>query len=286
MAKRASVTDIFPYNDADEPLPHGGDLAAARLLFPDAPKPFIDLSTGINPNPYLLPPLPVELFARLPDATATAGLAVAAATSYGAPSAAHVVPAPGTQILLPLVAGLGRPGRAAILSPTYNEHARAGCPGACGLSRRGWCGRPVPQFYRRPTTSTRARRALPAIASSRRASPPRWAMPISSSSPTTTALMAGSSNGKPCSLLPQSCGPAAASWWSTRRSWMSGHPAIASPAMWAAAISLCCVRSASFLDLPEYGSVSRCSTDHPRSGLRQCSDHGRCPGRPWPSVRR
>jgi cobalamin biosynthetic protein CobC len=125
MAKRASATDIFPYNTADEPLPHGGDLAAARRLFPDVPKPFIDLSTGINPNPYPLPPLPAELFARLPDAAATAGLAAAAATSYGAPSAAHVVPAPGTQILLPLVAGLVRPGRAAILSPTYNEHARA-----------------------------------------------------------------------------------------------------------------------------------------------------------------
>jgi len=125
MAKRASATDIFPYNTADEPLPHGGDVEAARRLFPDAPKPFIDLSTGINPNPYPLPPLATELFARLPDAAATAGLAAAAAKSYGAPSAAHVVPAPGTQILLPLVAGLVRPGRAAILSPTYNEHARA-----------------------------------------------------------------------------------------------------------------------------------------------------------------
>src|ERR1700719_727265 len=125
MAKRASATDIFPYNTADEPLPHGGDLEAARRLFPDAPEPFIDLSTGINPNPYPLPPLAAELFARLPDAAATAHLAAAAATSYGAPSAAHVVPAPGTQILLPLVAGLVRPGRAAILSPTYNEHARA-----------------------------------------------------------------------------------------------------------------------------------------------------------------
>jgi cobalamin biosynthetic protein CobC len=125
MAKRASATDIFPYNAADEPLPHGGDLGAARHLFPDAPKPFIDLSTGINPNPYPLPALPAELFARLPDAAATTRLAAAAAISYGAPSGAHVVPAPGTQILLPLVAGLVRPGRAAILSPTYNEHARA-----------------------------------------------------------------------------------------------------------------------------------------------------------------
>ena len=125
MAKRASATDIFPYNDADEPLPHGGDLSAARRLFPDAPEPFIDLSTGINPNPYPLPALPAELFARLPDAAATARLAAAAATSYGAPSAAHVVPAPGTQSLLGLVAGLVRRGQAAILTPTYNEHPRA-----------------------------------------------------------------------------------------------------------------------------------------------------------------
>ena len=125
MAKTASATDIFTYDDADEPLPHGGDLSAARRLFPDAPEPFIDLSTGINPNPYPLPPLAAEAFARLPDDAAAERLAAAAAARYGAPSADCVVAAPGTQILLPLVAGLVRPGRAAILSPTYNEHARA-----------------------------------------------------------------------------------------------------------------------------------------------------------------
>jgi cobalamin biosynthesis protein CobC len=124
MAKNARATDIFPYSEADQPLPHGGELSAARSLFPGAAEPFIDLSTGINPNPYPLPHLPVDAFARLPDPAAMAHLAALAAIVYGAPSAAHVVPAPGTQILLPLVAGLVRPGRAAILSPTYNEHAR------------------------------------------------------------------------------------------------------------------------------------------------------------------
>lgn len=104
---------------------HGGDLSAARRLFPDAPEPFIDLSTGINPNPYPLPPLPAEIFARLPGAAAAGDLATAAAKYYGAPSPDYVVAAPGTQILLPPVAGLVRPGRAAIASPTYNEHARA-----------------------------------------------------------------------------------------------------------------------------------------------------------------
>jgi cobalamin biosynthesis protein CobC len=126
MVKSASAADILSYafSCADEPLPHGGDLSAARRLFPDAPQPFLDLSTGINPAPYPLPELPGEVFARLPDAAALGHLAAVAASTYGAPSAAHVVAAPGTQILLALVAGLLPPCRAAILSPTYGEHAR------------------------------------------------------------------------------------------------------------------------------------------------------------------
>jgi len=137
MAKAASATDIFPHGDTDEPLLHGGDLDAARRRFPGAPEPFIDLSTGINPNSYPMPPLPAEAFARLPDRAATNRLAAIAATAYGAPSADHVVPAPGTQMLLPLVAGLIRPGRAAILSPTYNEHAR--CAALAGHSVTDVC---------------------------------------------------------------------------------------------------------------------------------------------------
>ena len=116
---------MIPLGGADEPLLHGGDLGAARRLFPDAPEPFIDLSTGINPNPYPLPRFSADLFARLPEPAAAAAVAAAAARAYGAHSADHVVPAPGTQILLPLVAGLVRPGRAAVVAPTYAEHARA-----------------------------------------------------------------------------------------------------------------------------------------------------------------
>ena len=107
------------------PLEHGGDLSAARRRFPGAPEPFIDLSTGINPYPYPLPHLPPALFARLPQADALAELADIAATAYGAPSPACVVAAPGTQSLLPLVAAFRPAGQAAILGPTYAEHARA-----------------------------------------------------------------------------------------------------------------------------------------------------------------
>src|SRR5579863_5674308 len=129
MARSASATDMIPFSGADEPLlhggEHGGDLAAARRRFPDAAEPFIDLSTGINPNPYPPPRLPPEIFTRLPDQSSLAELAGAGAKAYGAPSAACVAPAPGTQILLPLVCGLVPPGQAAILTPTYAEHARA-----------------------------------------------------------------------------------------------------------------------------------------------------------------
>jgi len=110
---------------AEAPPRHGGDLSVARRLFPDAREPFIDLSTGINPNPYKLPRLPAGLFSRLPDGEATEALAAAAARAYGAPSAACIVAAPGSQILLPLAAALARPGLAAILTPSYGEFAPA-----------------------------------------------------------------------------------------------------------------------------------------------------------------
>jgi cobalamin biosynthetic protein CobC len=127
----------------DEPLLHGGDLSAARRQFPDAPEPFIDLSTGINPNPYPLPHLPAELFGRLPETAAMALLATTAAQAYGAPSPAHVVAAPGTQILLPLVAGLVRPGRAAVVAPTYSEHSRAAVLAGHDVIEMGALGAPA-----------------------------------------------------------------------------------------------------------------------------------------------
>ena len=61
---------MIPYERAGEAVAHGGDLDAARRLFPGAPEPFIDLSTGINPNPYPLPRLPADLFAQLPSPAA------------------------------------------------------------------------------------------------------------------------------------------------------------------------------------------------------------------------
>ncbi|WP_336071322.1 threonine-phosphate decarboxylase CobD [Nitratireductor rhodophyticola] len=109
----------------DRVTDHGGSLVQASALFPDAPTPFLDLSTGINPNPYPFSPLPASAVERLPEEADIAALTECAAAYYGAPSAAHVIAAPGTQLLLPLVASLLEPGPARILGPTYAEHARA-----------------------------------------------------------------------------------------------------------------------------------------------------------------
>ena len=103
---------------------HGGSLSRARSLFPQAPEPWIDLSTGINPHSYPLFDLPATALTRLPEPARARELTAVAAETYGAPSPLHVALAPGTQILLPRVFSLQKPGRAAILGPTYAEHMR------------------------------------------------------------------------------------------------------------------------------------------------------------------
>ena len=108
-----------------DPIQHGGNLARARALFPQAPEPWIDLSTGINPHSYPHSPIPGNVFARLPESASLDELKAIAADAYGAPSAMHVAAGPGTQILLPIVASLIEGRKAAVLSPTYAEHARA-----------------------------------------------------------------------------------------------------------------------------------------------------------------
>jgi cobalamin biosynthetic protein CobC len=104
---------------------HGGDLDEARRLFPRAPEPWIDLSTGINPIAYPVPPLPASLFERLPSPSDHRDLEEAAAGAYGAPDAAMAVAAPGTQVLISLIPHLRPRSRVAVLGPTYAEHAHA-----------------------------------------------------------------------------------------------------------------------------------------------------------------
>ncbi len=120
---------------AEAALPHGGRLTEARLLFPRAPEPLVDLSTGINPAPYPLPPLPPECFAHLPEPEAVEALQAAAASAYGAADAAMLVAAPGTQILIDLLPRLWPARDVAVLEPTYAEHAQAWARVGCSVVR-------------------------------------------------------------------------------------------------------------------------------------------------------
>ena len=104
---------------------HGGRLAAARRLYPDAPQPWIDLSTGVNPRAYPLPPLPADVFTRLPDDDAMSALETAARGAYRAPARVEIVAGAGAQGFIQTIPRAFPARRVAVLGFTYAEH------GAC-----------------------------------------------------------------------------------------------------------------------------------------------------------
>jgi cobalamin biosynthetic protein CobC len=107
------------------PLAHGGRLGEAERLFPDAVKPWLDLSTGINPVAYPLPTFDAAWFTRLPEPETEYALREIAARAYGVADGSLVAAAPGTQILIDLLPRLWPAGRVLILDPTYGEYAHA-----------------------------------------------------------------------------------------------------------------------------------------------------------------
>ena len=106
-------------------MKHGGDLSEAMAQFGGTPEAWLDLSTGINPNPYPLPPLPHDVWQRLPSRADETALLAAARRAYAVPDNIGIVAAPGTQALIQWLPRLAGHGTVAIVSPTYNEHAAA-----------------------------------------------------------------------------------------------------------------------------------------------------------------
>lgn len=105
-------------------LRHGGRLAAAKRAFPDAPAPWLDLSTGINPRPWKgARATPADL-ARLPDPEAVAALEAAAARAFGV-AADRVAAVPGAEAGLRALPRLLGARSVAVVSPTYGGHAEA-----------------------------------------------------------------------------------------------------------------------------------------------------------------
>jgi cobalamin biosynthetic protein CobC len=101
---------------------HGGDLGEVMRRFPDAPRPWIDLSTGINPVAYPAPSLSDDAWARLPSRADEDALLAAAAQRYGPSDPRTIVAAPGTQALIQILPRLVPRRRVAIVGPTYAEH--------------------------------------------------------------------------------------------------------------------------------------------------------------------
>lgn len=102
-------------------LLHGGALDQAKALYPDAPLPWIDLSTGINPFPYKVPELPAEVFAHLPTSQQFEACRAAMASAFGA-SERHILVAPGSEILIRLLPDLLDIQSVGVLWPTYGDH--------------------------------------------------------------------------------------------------------------------------------------------------------------------
>lgn len=114
---------------------HGGGIAAAAARYGGRPEDWLDLSTGINPNPVAVPDVDVAAWHRLPDRHRQDAARAAARHYYGTPDALPL-PVPGTQSviqLLPRLVSSGR--RAAVLSPTYGEYARVLANAGVALDR-------------------------------------------------------------------------------------------------------------------------------------------------------
>lgn len=99
---------------------HGGQLHRASLHYGIPVDKWLDLSTGISPWVYPLPPVPPECWQRLPETSD--GLETVAAAYYGSTS---LLPVAGSQEAISLLTRLRQAARVGILSPAYRSHYRA-----------------------------------------------------------------------------------------------------------------------------------------------------------------
>jgi cobalamin biosynthetic protein CobC len=102
---------------------HGGNLDVACQRFGGRLDDWIDLSTGINRQPFPVGELPLRGWTALPSHAEIESLHDAARRAYG--TTAPVLALAGAEAAIQLLPGLAPPGRARILVPTYNEYAPA-----------------------------------------------------------------------------------------------------------------------------------------------------------------
>ncbi len=100
---------------------HGGRIDAAKALFPNAPAPWLDLSTGINPVAWTPPEGLAVDAAPLPDRSALARLEALAAAHFGV-AVERVAAVPGSEMVLRLLPLLGVPQPIVAVRPSYGTH--------------------------------------------------------------------------------------------------------------------------------------------------------------------
>ncbi len=101
-------------------LEHGGRLRRAAQQYGIPAGDWLDLSTGVNPQAWPVPPIPDSVWARLPEDED--GLIEAACAYYGC---AHALPVAGSQAAIQALPHLRPRGRVGVISPGYAEHAHA-----------------------------------------------------------------------------------------------------------------------------------------------------------------
>lgn len=124
-AERALICDAPEKPDW---MVHGGRIDAALRTWPDAPTPWIDLSTGLNPKPYPMPPMDAVDWAALPDRGALATLEDIAARAFGAQRAGGnrtICAVPGSEVGIRLLGHMDLPRPVRIASPSYGSYAEA-----------------------------------------------------------------------------------------------------------------------------------------------------------------
>jgi cobalamin biosynthesis protein CobC len=104
-------------------IQHGGNLHEAARRYAIPYEAWLDLSTGINPHGYPVPPVPADAWRRLPDNGD--GFAERAARYYGTPDAAHVLPVAGSQAAIRALPVALERGTVGIAPLTYGEYAPA-----------------------------------------------------------------------------------------------------------------------------------------------------------------
>lgn len=103
---------------------HGGRLDQARIAFPYAPEPWIDLSTGISPFAWDVARAGAIDWSALPSPSALAQLEAMAASFYGA-TPDRICALPGSELGLRLLRALGLPSPHRHVAPGYRSHAAA-----------------------------------------------------------------------------------------------------------------------------------------------------------------